>query len=1681
MKLKNKFAQVMSFAILLTVILSSIYYLSFPKNTVDAAVFNELAAIKVGNQLELTIPASEISSPQASTLLVEILDPDNKVVARQLTDTKVENTKKVKLSLPANLKQEDLFWYRLKFGFIEHGKTTSDNAKIYPISKIFHYPTVRLLGQKELIAGANNSLRLVVVDGQSGQPLKGSMELELNKSEAQSLEVETSANLDTHGTASPTINAPMELVGEANLKITVKTSLGTQELVEKVQVVQKENILVTTDKPIYQPGHLIHIRTLALDRFSRNAVSSTPIIFEIEDAKGNKVFKKRSMTDEFGVASSEFQLAEEVNMGTFKLRAILGDSEKRPTTIQEKSFVVDRYVLPKFKIEIKMQGNGNEREQKKYYAPGEVVTGKIIAKYIFGKPISRGQVKINMSTFDVETVEIGKQEAFLDQTGEYQFSMKLPESFAGRSFEQGAAPVAFQVSVTDGANHTEEKAESLLVSNNPILITAVPESGEMVPRLTNRVYLLTAYPDGSPAATTISGNIKPASLVTGKDGVATVELDGQTSYLNLTAKDANGKVGTANISLKSRQVLGDSIMLRTPQALYKVGEKVDVTIISTRPKGSVYLDIIKDRQTVSTRALELENNQATTSFDLSADLFGTLEVRAYIFGNNADPVSDRRLIFVDPADDLQIETKLAKESFRPGEEAAIEMMVKDKSGNPKVAVLDLQVVDEAVFALSEKKPGLEKVFFYLEQELLKPRYEIHSLNDTGNILPVGEIDAEANIVRKNAAQVLLAAATEVNIYTLRTEQGQNVFAAKAGEYYPKYYQSINKQMERIVAGINKYYQENKTSSYDLKADVPKAIKANYIQATDLIDPWGRAIKIEGQTQNNYANYYAAIDWLGGLDGQQFYFQLYGYKQNEKAVFQFNLNSYFEDDRRVKRRNQRGDLMGGGLRPEANGAALEMVAGTAAPKMVDAMVPRKDTGSADKEANKQTKTEGSSGGEGGGEETKIRSYFPETLYVNPRLITDKTGRVTVRIPLADSITTWRMTMLASTKKGALGSSTAGIKVFQDFFIDLDLPVSLTQDDTVSIPVAVYNYLTDAQTVELTLKQEDWFTLVEDTAIKQVNVAAGEVTASSFRIQAKRLGIGKLTVSARLLNRNSAANGDAIARQIEVLPNGEQQNVTINDRLENTASKEILIPEIAIADASKILVKFYPGPLSQVVEGLDSMLRMPGGCFEQTSATTYPNVLVLDYMKTTKKITPEIQVKAEGFISTGYQRLVTYEVKGGGFSWFGQAPANKILTSFGLMEFFDMSKVHEVDPRLIQRTQAWLASQQQADGSWRPDTDFIDEGATNNFHNDQVRITAYIAWALGYTGYKGDAIAKAKSFIDKNLNGKEDTYTLAILANFAVDSRQDVAWTTRIINSLVGKVEEQEKSAVWKMEGKTPTYSHGNMADIETTALAAQALIKSGSSPNLVVKALKYLNDKKDSFGNWHSTQATILSLKALLLSQQKSSGKDTTGTIAVSINGQKITDLVITEDNNDVMQQLDLKPYTKVGNNKLDFQFAGKGSMMYQIVGRYYKPWQSRLEPIQTIEPLSIDIKYDRTRLAKEDIATATVTVRNNTTKTAEMIIVDLGIPPGFEVFSEDFQELIPLQANRKFGNLTKFSVTAKQVILYLDGLSAKQTMTFNYRLRAKYPIKTKTFASTVYQYYNPEVKATSKPVEIVAN
>jgi hypothetical protein len=283
---------------------------------------------------------------------------------------------------------------------------------------------------------------------------------------------------------------------------------------------------------------------------------------------------------------------------------------------------------------------------------------------------------------------------------------------------------------------------------------------------------------------------------------------------------------------------------------------------------------------------------------------------------------------------------------------------------------------------------------------------------------------------------------------------------------------------------------------------------------------------------------------------------------------------------------------------------------------------------------------------------------------------------------------------------------------------------------------------------------------------------------------------------------------------------------------------------------------------------------------------------------------VHAKAEGFIANGYQRLLTFEVPGGGFSWFGSAPANKILTAYGLMEFSDMSRVYDVDPRLISRTQDWLASQQQEDGSWKPDTQFINEGATNRYNSDVLRITAYIAWSLKSTGYQGSAVERAKQFVEKHMMAKVDTYTLAIVANFAADYGADREFTRQAIQILLDARTEKDEQTWWNAE-ETSVYATGPSASVETTGLAVQALLQSGEASATARKALTYIASKKDAYGTWGTTQATIMALRALLTATEKGAA-DVRGTVVVLLNGKPAEKLELTPENNDLLHQFVFK-------------------------------------------------------------------------------------------------------------------------------------------------------------------------------
>ncbi len=95
-----------------------------------------------------------------------------------------------------------------------------------------------------------------------------------------------------------------------------------------------------------------------------------------------------------------------------------------------------------------------------------------------------------------------------------------------------------------------------------------------------------------------------------------------------------------------------------------------------------------------------------------------------------------------------------------------------------------------------------------------------------------------------------------------------------------------------------------------------------------------------------------------------------------------------------------------------------------------------------------------------------------------------------------------------------------------------------------------------------------------------------------------------------------------------------------------------------------------------------------------------------------------------------------------------------------------------------------------------------------------------------------------------------------------------------------------------------------------------------------------------------------------------------------------------------------------------------------------------------------------------------------------MVMIDLGIPPGFDLLTEDLDSYRDRTAHQKTGRLEKYSLTATQAILYFDAIPASGKLTLNFRLRAKYPIRASTFASRAYEYYTPEIESVAAPVHL---
>ncbi|MCA9927015.1 MAG: hypothetical protein KC419_01005, partial [Anaerolineales bacterium] len=348
-----------------------------------------------------------------------------------------------------------------------------------------------VLGQSELVPGSTAALRVAVRDSSDAAPLAGAAVSVMLKPERGGTAVSVfNGTTNDLGTADISFDVPDTEETGYTLVVETESELGSDTLERAVTLDRDYRILLTSDKPLYQPGQLIHLRALALSTFDLAPAAGQEMQISIADGKGNTVFRDTVNTSAYGVAATDFQLANEVNTGAYKITAQLG------STTSEMTVTVERYVLPKFEVSL--------TTEKPYYLPGETVRGTLSANYFFGKTVSEGEVVLEGFTFDFERVDQFTTQGQTDEQGNFSFEFQLPDYIAGTEFEGGMGAFYLQTAVTDQTNHTESSSLSFPVAASNIVIEAVPESGEFRQGVENILYVLTSYPDGTPVQTDLT-------------------------------------------------------------------------------------------------------------------------------------------------------------------------------------------------------------------------------------------------------------------------------------------------------------------------------------------------------------------------------------------------------------------------------------------------------------------------------------------------------------------------------------------------------------------------------------------------------------------------------------------------------------------------------------------------------------------------------------------------------------------------------------------------------------------------------------------------------------------------------------------------------------------------------------------------------------------------------------------------------------------------------------------------------------------------------------------------------------------------------------------------------------------------------------------------------------------------
>ncbi|KAA0128440.1 TonB-dependent receptor plug domain-containing protein [Chryseobacterium sp. SN22] len=670
------------------------------------------------------------------------------------------------------------------------------------------------------------------------------------------------------------------------------------------------------------------------------------------------------------------------------------------------------------------------------------------------------------------------------------------------------------------------------------------------------------------------------------------------------------------------------------------------------------------------------------------------------------------------------------------------------------------------------------------------------------------------------------------------------------------------------------------------------------------------------------------------------------------------------------------------------------------------------------------------------DTAYRFDYREVLYWNPVVETDSNGKAKVEFYNSDANTTFRVITEGISAAGSAGRDETTYAAQSMISIDAKIPQYLTRTDIMSIPVVIKNNAAESRTMTLDVIVPNRVQLVKSDSI----------------ITLKPLESGRLYVKIRMddvIDSNiQFAVKSGNFRETMILPfqvgeKGFPHQYSIIDN--KTEDLKINIPD-HISNSLYSSYFVYNNRALQMFEDLERLKREPYGCFEQLSSTVYPNVFILDYLKSLGKINAETENEVVRNLKKGYQKMLSYRNRDGGFSYFGSSESDVALSAFALLEFEALKRYIAIDPKIIRDLTAFILSGKNTNGTFRVKRSY-ETGASSSDYQWSRNI--YVLYALSKNGIK-DQLEEAYQVSLKRALAVKDSYQLALMANISSDFGrfQDYDRIIEILNSQFVRKEVKTKA--------TFTGSWGNSAHAETVALYLMALQKDKRLSPLQLTGVADDLINCNGYYGFGSTQATTLALEALsgfFAKNEKSYGTDKP---VIKINGA------------DIQQNTSIISALQKGENTIAVSYPAQTGLPYKLEYGYY----SLKAPQSADIPVMMETKLASENLKAGEISRMSITVKNKINGPLPMVTAKIGIPAGLTLQNALLKDMLEKK------QISYYEIFDNYLVLYWEHFEADETKRINLDLKVEFAGEYTGKASNIYLYYMPEAKYWNEGIKV---